>query len=104
MLLSVGHFLFVFLVGSVILGVLGAAVFLCAQYGHVILQIVPIVRRTADDKQRPCLYCFLGRANLHETKVVVESDELVEVRCFVCRSCGIPHWTVARSPVLKKAA
>jgi hypothetical protein len=54
--------------------------------------------------QRRCRYCRLGRAQLHEETARVEGDDLVEVRCFVCRSCGLPQWTVNRSAVLKKAA
>jgi hypothetical protein len=50
---------------------------------------------------RKCRYCFFGRARLAEQTARVEADDLVHVRCWVCSSCGLPHWTVTRSPVLK---
>lgn len=60
--------------------------------------------RASHSDLRPCRYCFLGRAHLHEESVRVDGDDLVEVRCWVCRSCGLPQWTVARTAVLKRAA
>lgn len=55
-------------------------------------------------EHRRCRYCFLGWARVCEERARVEGDDLVEVRCFVCRSCGLPQWTVERVPVLRKAA
>jgi hypothetical protein len=60
-------------------------------------------RRVGENERRPCRYCFFGRAVLTEERAQVEEDELVEVTCYVCRSCGLPQWTVERSPVLKRA-
>jgi hypothetical protein len=51
--------------------------------------------------KRKCRYCLLGRARLTEQTARVEADDLVTLRCWVCGSCGLPHWTVTRSPVLK---
>lgn len=55
-------------------------------------------------ERKACRYCRLGRATLSDESVRVEGDDLVEVRCFVCCSCGLPQWTVIRTPVLKSAA
>jgi uncharacterized protein with PIN domain len=51
--------------------------------------------------KRRCRYCLMGRARLTEQTVRIEADDLVTVRCWACSSCGLPHWTVTRSPVLK---
>jgi len=51
--------------------------------------------------KRRCKYCLFGRALMTEQKVHIEQDDLVSVRCWACTSCGLPHWTVRRSPVLK---
>jgi hypothetical protein len=51
-----------------------------------------------------CRYCYFGRAYAREESVRVEDDDLVEVTCFVCRTCSLPQWRVQRSPVLKRAA
>ncbi len=52
---------------------------------------------------RHCRYCYWGKAHLTEENVHVEGDDLVDVRCFVCRSCGLPQWIVSRTPVLRQA-
>jgi hypothetical protein len=51
-----------------------------------------------------CRYCHFGRAYPREETVRVENHDLVEVTCFVCRTCSLPQWRVQRSPVLKRAA
>ncbi len=53
---------------------------------------------------RHCLYCRFGRSALFEESATVEGNDLVEVQCFVCATCGLPQWLVSRSPVLKKTA
>lgn len=58
----------------------------------------------ASVEHRRCRYCFLGWAKICDERAQVEGDDLVEVRCYVCRSCGLPQWTVERSPVLRRAA
>lgn len=60
--------------------------------------------RSREEGDRRCRYCHFGHARLSEESAHVEGDDLVEVRCFVCRSCGLPQWNVQRSPVLRRAA
>lgn len=64
----------------------------------------PFSPSSDDASSRHCRYCCFGRSSLRGESVRVEGDDLIEVKCYVCRSCGLPHWTVDRSPVLKKAA
>lgn len=61
-------------------------------------------RKRGGAECKHCRYCYFGCSRLHEETARVEGDDLVEVRCFVCSSCGLPQWTVQRSAVLKKAA
>ncbi len=49
-----------------------------------------------------CQYCTLGYARMTEERVRCEGDKLVEVRCFVCSSCGLPQWTVCRIPIIER--
>ena len=51
--------------------------------------------------RRRCRYCVLGRARMTEQTARIEADDLITTRCWVCSACGLPHWTVTRSPVLK---
>ncbi|HLJ68892.1 MAG TPA: hypothetical protein VKX16_16165 [Chloroflexota bacterium] len=100
---------------------LGASVFLLAAVviaGLICLGVVAYAaryvfllladRRAASSGQpaatRQCRYCHLGRARVREENASIEGDDLVEVRCYVCGSCGLPQWTVQRSPVLKVAS
>lgn len=46
-----------------------------------------------------CRYCVLGYARLSEEKIRCEGDDLVEVRTFVCANCGLPQWTIERTPL-----
>jgi hypothetical protein len=72
---------------------------------HAYRFVVETVHTPSDGvERRRCRYCKFGKAHLHEETARVEGDDLVEVRCFVCRSCGLPQWIVLRSPVLRKAA
>lgn len=48
---------------------------------------------------RRCRYCALGYARLSEEKIRCEGDSLVEVRTFVCANCGLPQWTIQRTPL-----
>src|SRR3954467_13991766 len=48
---------------------------------------------------RPCCYCTSRSARLLNEAIRVESDELVETRCFVCDRCGLPQWHVTRTRV-----
>lgn len=57
-----------------------------------------------DEKCRHCRYCYFGRTDACEEVARVEGDDLVEVTCFVCRSCGLPQWNLKRTPVLGRAA
>jgi hypothetical protein len=73
---------------------------------YVLLRVEERRHRGADGLKRMarhCRYCFFGRARLSGETVRIEDDDLVEVRCFVCSSCGLPQWTVHRSPVLNVA-
>jgi hypothetical protein len=62
------------------------------------------LRRPDDGVSIHCRYCHFGHAYVHEESARVEDDDLVEVTCYICRSCSLPQWRVQRSPVLKKAA
>ena len=88
-------------VSVALVGVLGATA------GHLYLRFssrLPFVRSAVDVETRHCRYCYFGRAMLRDESARVEVDELVEVKCFVCSTCGLPQWSVMRSAVLKRAA
>jgi hypothetical protein len=72
----------------------------CRKFGYT----VPFLSHDEPIEHRHCRYCFLGRAHLHDESLRLEGDDLVEVKCFVCKACGLPQWSVARSPVLRRAA
>lgn len=46
-----------------------------------------------------CRYCVLGYSRLSEEKIRCEGDDLVAIRTFVCANCGLPQWTVERTPL-----
>lgn len=48
-----------------------------------------------------CRYCVLGYSRLSEEKIRCEGNDLVEVRTFVCANCGLPQWTVERTPLVE---
>lgn len=48
-----------------------------------------------------CRYCTLGYARLAEEKIRCEGDSLVEVRTFICANCGLPQWTIHRTPLVE---
>lgn len=50
-----------------------------------------------------CCYCRWGQARLVQEKVSREDRDIVEVRFFACKSCGLPHWTVRRVPITELA-
>lgn len=102
--LPLEHLYPLIIVFCVTLGLVGAAVIFFVHFGPDVAWRLVGYRHAPADGQRPCRYCLLGRASLHEEKVALEGDDLVEVRCFICQSCGLPQWTVARSAVLRKAA
>jgi hypothetical protein len=47
-------------------------------------------------EERKCRYCRRGSAVLREETVRLDGDDLVDVRCYVCTSCGLPQWSVER--------
>jgi hypothetical protein len=53
-----------------------------------------------DPGRRRCRYCHWGQAYLAQESVRREGDDVVEVRCFACASCGLPQWTVERIPLV----
>lgn len=53
-------------------------------------------------ESRPCRYGCLGRAYLVEEKTQYEGREFVEVKCFVCRRCGLPQWAVNRTRLAER--
>ena len=95
-----GLFLFTFLTG----GLVSASLFGTWRCLAPLRGAVRAPWAMSDEGARRCRYCRLGRAFLHEEKVRVEDDDLVEVRLFVCGTCGLPTWSVERSPLPKKAA
>jgi hypothetical protein len=56
----------------------------------------------ADTPSRHCQYCMFGRAYLVEERTRCENRELIDVRCFACKSCGLPHWVVERTPLIER--
>jgi hypothetical protein len=56
-------------------------------------------RDEGPNRRRRCRYCYWGQAELTEETVRLDGDHLVDVRCFVCGSCGLPQWWVDRTPV-----
>jgi hypothetical protein len=54
--------------------------------------------QTQDDA-RKCQYCRRGEATLREETVRLDGDDLVDVRCYVCSSCGLPQWWIQRRGV-----
>lgn len=102
MLPPVVHTLFVLAgVGSI---VLGALIILFHTQINSFLWAVGDRVRLPHGERRGCRYCLFGCARLREEHTRVEGDDLVEVRCWVCASCGLPQWTVARTAVLKRTA
>ena len=100
--MSLESLVLIVILSGLVVGFVGA---LAVVAPHAYRYVVETVRTRSDGvERRPCRYCRFGRAYLHEETARVEGDDLVEVRCFVCRSCGLPQWIVLRSPVLKKAA
>lgn len=53
--------------------------------------------------RRQCRYCHWGVARLVEEKVRYELGDMVEVRCFACERCGLPHWVINRTHVPRRA-
>lgn len=53
---------------------------------------------------RACRYCRTGQAVLLEEAIRLEAGEMVETRCFVCTRCGLPQWSVTRSPLVPHAS
>ena len=81
-----------------------AALALAARFFWLVLQ--ERRSRTAGGvaAMRHCRYCHWGKAFMKEETARVEGDDLVEVRCYVCTSCGLPQWSVERSPVVQVAS
>jgi hypothetical protein len=94
------HVLSIVVLSGLVVGFVGAAVLGVPS----VYRTVRAYRGHDGESSRRCRYCRFGRAHLHEETARVEGDDLVEVFCYVCRSCGLPQWVVERSPVLKKAA
>lgn len=65
---------------------------------------LPWMPAQPDAESVRCRYCHIGRAYLHDGTARIDGDDLVEVKCFACRACGLPQWKVERSPVLRRAA
>jgi hypothetical protein len=53
---------------------------------------------------RACQYCRTGEALLVDETIRVESGELVETKCYVCASCGLPQWLVTRTRAMGRAS
>lgn len=51
-----------------------------------------------------CRYCYWGVAHMEADQVRFEGDDIVETRRFVCHRCGLPQWTVLRTPILRKVS
>jgi hypothetical protein len=85
------------------LGVVASAAFVL---GFATVRVFPWwpLRRHDDGSSIHCRYCYFGRAYVQDETARIEDDDLVEVTCYVCRSCSLPQWRVQRSPVLKRAA
>jgi hypothetical protein len=58
--------------------------------------------RQSSGPRRRCRYCLFGVARLRDQTVRSEGNSLIRTRCFVCRQCGLPHWTVERSPLTER--
>ncbi|HZU12755.1 MAG TPA: hypothetical protein VFB58_07950 [Chloroflexota bacterium] len=54
-------------------------------------------------KRRRCRYCHWGHADLVEENMQMVGDDIVAVRLYGCRRCGLPQWVVDRTPVMKHA-
>jgi hypothetical protein len=53
--------------------------------------------------RRRCRYCHWTTARIVDESVHVELGDVVEVRCFACDRCGLPHWVVNRTHVPRRA-
>jgi hypothetical protein len=51
-----------------------------------------------------CRYCTWGVTHMEEECMRFEGDDIVETRRFVCNRCGLPHWIVLRTPILRKVS
>jgi hypothetical protein len=49
-------------------------------------------------------YCRWGIAHMEDDQVRFEGDDIVETRRFVCSRCGLPHWLVLRTSILRKVS
>ena len=56
----------------------------------------------ARTESRRCRYGCLGKAYLVEEKGQYEGREYVEVKCFVCKRCGLPQWAVNRTRLAER--
>jgi hypothetical protein len=56
----------------------------------------PLSNQREESDERKCRYCRRGSAALREETVRLDGDDLVDVRCYVCSSCGLPQWSVDR--------
>jgi hypothetical protein len=41
---------------------------------------------------------------MEDDQVRFEGDDIVETRRFVCSRCGLPHWLVLRTSILRKVS
>jgi len=72
--------------------------------GCIIAALVssPLVRAPEREKAKPCRYCRWGQAVLIKESISREGDDLVQTFLYGCRSCGLPQWTVERTPLTQK--
>ena len=63
----------------------------------------PVERPRLPRVTKRCRYCIWGVAHLTEETVRLEGGDRVDVKCFVCRSCGLPHWSVERTSLVETA-
>lgn len=55
----------------------------------------------ADYAPRRCRYCHWGSADMIEESMQVDGEDIVAVRLYGCRRCGMPQWFLDRTPVLR---
>ena len=84
--------------------ILATSIGLIVVIAFLLLRVAVVSRRARNavpDGQttqdaRKCQYCRRGEATLREETVRLDGDDLVDVRCYVCSSCGLPQWWIQR--------
>lgn len=59
----------------------------------------PHVQAHERERAKQCRYCRWGQAVLIKESVSREGDDLVQTFLYGCRNCGLPQWTVERTPL-----